>query len=301
MMFGRKRRTKAVADAADSVATYAGDRELRERLMGAAAAGIAARERAARQFDRATMLMRLARDPVLRRQLAEMATQLQKAQERARRRRSHRLRNVLLALGGVGAAAAALLPPVRRWVMEKIRGGPALNAYGDVGQSSGLKTIVEEIEVAVPVSTAYNQWTQFEEFPKFMEGVEEVRQLDDTLLHWATRVAGKHAEWDAKIVEQQPDQRIAWQSIDGKHTSGSISFEAAGPTRARVRVQMRYHPDGLLEATGSAAGLDARRVRGDLERFRDLVESRGVESGAWRGEIHNSATRGEVHNGTEEG
>jgi uncharacterized membrane protein len=286
-MIGRNGRTKkAVADAAESMASYAADRELRERLLRATAAALAARERAARQFDRAAAVTRLARDPVLRRQLSEVATQLRKAQERAQRKRSRARRNVLFACAGLSAAAVVLMPSPRRWVVARIRGGSALHPQAHTGLDSRLKTIVEEIEVAVPVSTAYNQWTQFEEFPRFMEGVEEVRQLDDTLLHWVAKVAGKHAEWDAKIVEQQPDARIAWDSIDGKHTSGSVSFESAGPSRARVRVQMQYPPEGLLEATGSAAGLDDRRVRGDLERFRELVESRGVESGAWRGEIH---------------
>jgi uncharacterized membrane protein len=119
-----------------------------------------------------------------------------------------------------------------------------------------------------------------------MEGVDEVRQLDDTLLHWAATVAGKKAEWDAKIVEQKPDRRIAWQSVDGKQTSGAVTFEPAGsPSRTLVRLHMSYTPDGVTEKVGSAAGLDARRVRGDLERFRDLIEDRKVASGAWRGEI----------------
>jgi uncharacterized membrane protein len=284
-MLGRNGgKRKAVADAAESMAEYMADRELRERVLRAAALALAVRERAARQLGRAAVMMRLAGDPVLRRQLAELATQLEKAQQRAQRKRSHTLRNVLLATAGLGAAGVALAPAPRRWVVARIGGCSALESYA--GLDSRLKTIVEEIEVAVPVSTAYNQWTQFEEFPKFMDGVEEVRQLDDTLLHWVAKVAGKHAEWDAKIVEQEPDARIAWDSVDGKHTSGSVSFEPAGPTRARIRVQMTYPPEGLLEATGSAAGLDVRQVRGDLERFRELVESTGVESGAWRGEIH---------------
>jgi len=148
------------------------------------------------------------------------------------------------------------------------------------------RTIEQEIEVEVPVSTAYNQWTQFEEFPNFMEGVDEVKQLDDTLLRWAATVAGKKAEWDAKIIEQEPDSRIIWESVDGKQTRGTVTFEPAGAgSRTRIRLNMSYRPEGVAEKVGSAVGLDERRVRGDLERFRELIEARQVESGAWRDKI----------------
>jgi uncharacterized membrane protein len=147
------------------------------------------------------------------------------------------------------------------------------------------KVIEESIEVNVPLATAYNQWTQFEEFPRFMEGVDEVRQLDDTLLHWAATVGGKHAQWDAKILEQKPDSRITWESIDGKQTRGTVSFEQAGGGRTRVHLQMSYRPEGIAEKVGSTVGLDSRRIRGDLGRFRDLIEERQAESGAWRGEV----------------
>jgi uncharacterized membrane protein len=291
-MFRRKAGNKTVAEAAGSLSAYAADRELRERLLAAAAAGMAARERAARQIGRAATMVRVARDPVVQRQLTEMVTQLKKAQERAQQKRSHKLRNGLLAVAGLGAAAATLVPSARRWIMGLIGVESNVKAPAHAAGVAGVKTIEEEIEVDVPVSTAYNQWTQFEEFPKFMEGVEEVNQLDDTLLHWAAIVAGKRAEWDAKIVDQQPDQRIAWESVDGKYTSGTVSFESVGPSRARIRVNMRYQPEGLLEASGSAAGLDRGRVRGDLERFRELIESRGSESGAWRGEIDDGISTG---------
>jgi uncharacterized membrane protein len=119
-----------------------------------------------------------------------------------------------------------------------------------------------------------------------MEGVEDVRQLDDTTLHWVASVGGKRAEWDAKIVEQEPDTRIAWESLDGKETRGVVSFDKLGENRTAIRLAMTYRPEGPLEKIGSAAGLDRRRIRGDLERFKELVESRGAESGAWRGEIH---------------
>jgi uncharacterized membrane protein len=115
-----------------------------------------------------------------------------------------------------------------------------------------------------------------------------VRQLDDTLLHWAATVAGRHAEWDAKIIEQEPDRRITWQSVDGKETRGTVTFESAAPGRTLVRLAMSYRPEGVAETAGSAAGLDASRIRNDLGRFKQLIESQGHEEGAWRGEVHGS-------------
>jgi uncharacterized membrane protein len=170
------------------------------------------------------------------------------------------------------AAAVPLRKKVRR-------GGGAV-----VGTTSA-RTIDESIEVNVPVSVAYNQWTQFEDFPLFMEGVEHVQQLDDSRLHWAATVAGRKAEWDAKILEQHPDRQISWISEDGKKTRGTVTFEPRGATQTLVRLSMSYQAEGPAEALGSAAGLDSRRVRGDLERFKELIETRGQESGAWRGEI----------------
>ena len=147
-----------------------------------------------------------------------------------------------------------------------------------------MATIERSIDVEVPVRTAYNQWTQFEEFPRFMDGVQEVRQLDDTRLHWVANINGKRAEWDAKILEQHADKQVSWISEDGKKTRGTVSFEPVGEGKTVVRLSMSYQADPL-EAIGSAAGLDARRVRGDLKRFKELVESRGSETGAWRGEV----------------
>ena len=149
-----------------------------------------------------------------------------------------------------------------------------------------METIRESIEVNVPVSTAYNQWTQFEEFPKFMEGVESVRQLDDTHLHWVAEFRGQRHEWDAEITEQEPDRVIAWRALDGKYNSGRVRFEPLGEGRTRVDVELMWEPEGIKEELGSALGADSRRVKGDLERFKELVESRGVETGAWRGEVH---------------
>ena len=274
------RRTKGVggtvADAADSVADYIDplvkDIKLRRRLGAAVAAGLVARQRVRRQTGLHGVVLRLGTDPVLRRQLTAVGKQLEAARKRVERKRSHKLRNTLLVLGGAGAAAAAV-PFVR-------------SKFGGRGGVEPEQTRVDaEVEVGVPVRTAYNQWTQFEEFPRFMEGVDEVKQLDDTLLHWAATVAGKHAEWEAKIVEQEPDRRIAWESTDGKQTRGVVEFEAAGPDRSRIRLHMSYTPDGAAEKVGSAIGLDSHRINGDLARFRDLVEGRGVASGAWRGEV----------------
>lgn len=154
-----------------------------------------------------------------------------------------------------------------------------------------MASIQESIDLQAPLSTVYNQWTQFEDFPQFMEGVEEVRQLDDTRLHWVATVAGKRAEWDAKILEQHADRQISWVSEDGRATRGTVTFEELGPTRTRVQLSMSYMAQGAREAIGSAAGLDARRVRGDLQRFKDMIEARDEETGAWRGEVVAGETR----------
>jgi uncharacterized membrane protein len=153
-----------------------------------------------------------------------------------------------------------------------------------------MSTIEQSIDVDVPVRTAYDQWTQFEEFPKFMEGVEEIRQVDDTHLHWRTKIAGKAKEFDAVITEQTPDQRIAWTSEDGPEHAGVVTFHRLGEGQTRVMVQMDYEPQGAAEKVGDALGLVKRRVKGDLERFKELIEDRGTETGAWRGEVNQSAT-----------
>jgi uncharacterized membrane protein len=148
-----------------------------------------------------------------------------------------------------------------------------------------VASITESIDVNVPVSTAYNQWTQFEEFPKFMEGVESVLQLDDTHLRWVVEIGGKREEWTAEITEQRPDERVAWKAIEGHGNAGVVTFHRLSDNQTRVTVQMDYETQGLMETLGSAVGADSRRVKGDLERFKELVESRGAETGAWRGEV----------------
>ncbi|MBA3413391.1 MAG: SRPBCC family protein [Actinobacteria bacterium] len=148
-----------------------------------------------------------------------------------------------------------------------------------------MASVSESIDVDVPVQTAYNQWTQFEEFPRFMDGVESVQQIDDTHVRWAAEIAGKRHEWEAEITEQEPDRRVAWRATDGKDNAGAVTFEPLGESKTRVNVEMTYDAEGLLEKVGSALGADDRRVKGDLERFKELIESRGQESGAWRGEV----------------
>ena len=148
-----------------------------------------------------------------------------------------------------------------------------------------MSTVEKSIEVEVPVSTVYNQWTQFEEFPQFMEGVESVTQLDDTRLHWVAEIAGTSREWDAEIIDQQPDRRIAWRSIDGAGNGGIVTFQPVGPSTTQVSLQMEFEPEGLAENIGDKLGFVSKRTEGDLERFKSFIESRGVETGAWRGQV----------------
>jgi uncharacterized membrane protein len=148
-----------------------------------------------------------------------------------------------------------------------------------------MSTIEQTIDVKVPLHTAYNQWTQFEEFPNFMEGVESVTQLDDRHLRWVAEVGGEKREWQAEIVDQEPDRRVAWRATDGKDNAGTVTFQPIDQTTTRVEVQMQWEPEGMKEKAGSMVGMDDRRVKGDLERFKDMIESRGVESGAWRGDV----------------
>ena len=154
-----------------------------------------------------------------------------------------------------------------------------------------MATVKESIEVDVPVSTAYNQWTQFEEFPKFMEGVESVKQIDDAHMRWVAEVGGKRREWTAEIVGQIPDQKIAWRATDGNGPNGIVEFEPLGQDKTLITIDMAYEAEGLTEQLGSAVGVDSRQVKSDLERFKQLIESRGVESGAWRGEVRAGETR----------
>jgi uncharacterized membrane protein len=151
------------------------------------------------------------------------------------------------------------------------------------GAPTGSSSVEEIIELNVPLSTAYNQWTQFEEFPRFMDSVEEVRQIDDTHLHWRATVAGKPKEWDAEITEQIPDKRIAWRSTSGVQNAGTVTFQRVGVNRTKVKLQMDYDPESLGEKIGDAVGAVKLTAKGNLKRFKELVEARGVETGGWRG------------------
>ena len=148
-----------------------------------------------------------------------------------------------------------------------------------------MSTIEKSIEVNVPVRIAYNQWTQFEEFPSFMEGVKEVNQLDDTHLRWKAQIGGKDKQWNAVITEQRPDERIAWKSTDGAKNAGVVTFHRLSDQKSKVMLQMDYEPEGTVENVGDAVGAVSMRVTGDLERFKTFIESRGQETGAWRGQV----------------
>jgi uncharacterized membrane protein len=142
------------------------------------------------------------------------------------------------------------------------------------------------IVVEAPLSAVYNQWTQFEEFPRFMEGVEQVKQLDDKRLLWKATIGGKTKEWYAEIFEQIPDQRVAWRSTSGALNTGMVNFESAGPGETKVSLKLNFEPEGALENLGSFLGVVGSRVEGDLKRFKEFIEERGRETGGWRGQIH---------------
>jgi uncharacterized membrane protein len=148
-----------------------------------------------------------------------------------------------------------------------------------------MSQVEKSIAVDVPIAAAYNQWTQFEEFPRFMEGVKQVQQLDDKHLHWKAEVGGKELEWDAVITEQLLERHIAWRSISGPKHAGTVSFQPADAGHTRVTLRMVYEPQGVVETVGDWVGVFSSRVEGDLRRFKEFIESRGIETGAWRGEI----------------
>jgi uncharacterized membrane protein len=157
----------------------------------------------------------------------------------------------------------------------------------------------QSIEVNVPVRVAYDQWTQFEDFPKFMEGVESVEQLDDKHLRWTAEIAGQKKTWTAEITDQTPDQRVAWKSVEGAENAGAVLFEPLGPDRTRITLRIDVDPEGPVETIGANLGILERRVKGDLERFKEFIESRGTPTGAWRGEIHGEEVRSGSTSGTD--
>jgi uncharacterized membrane protein len=151
-----------------------------------------------------------------------------------------------------------------------------------------MSTVVESVDVAVPVRTAYDQWTQFEEFPQFMEGVQEIRQVNETLTHWVVEIGGIRREFDAKITEQHPDERVSWTSVDGPKHAGVVTFHRLDADHTRVTAQMDVDPEGFVETVADKTGILDRRVKGDMKRFQEFIESRGHETGAWRGDVGRS-------------
>jgi uncharacterized membrane protein len=192
--------------------------------------------------------------------------------------------------------------PASAWVAERAIEGEGRRRPGRLGAVAALtigglllsrqlrkarqlgfqSTVNESIEVEVPLSAAYNQWIQFEEFPRFMESVQEVTRLDNTHLHWRANFAGKTKEWDAEITEQIPDERIAWRSTGGVSNAGVVTFNRIADNRTRVVLHMHYKPETALETIGDTVGVVKLAAKGNLKRFKNLIEGRGAETGAWR-------------------
>lgn len=148
-----------------------------------------------------------------------------------------------------------------------------------------MATVTESVDVDVDVTTAYNQWTQFETFPEFMSGVESITQVDARRNHWHTKIGGVDREFDTEIVEQLPDERVAWKSTDGTTHAGVVTFHKLAPESTRITVQLDWQPEGLAEKAGAALGFDDRRVKDDMKRFKSFIEERGSETGGWRGAV----------------
>lgn len=148
-----------------------------------------------------------------------------------------------------------------------------------------MASVTQSVDVDVPVTTAYNQWTQFESFPHFMGGVDSITQLGDTRNHWKTSIGGVHREFDTEITEQHPDERVAWKSVDGTHHAGVVTFHRLSDTSCRVTAQIDWEPEGVAENTAAAVGIDDAQVKSDLRKFKEFIEQRGTETGAWRGDV----------------
>jgi uncharacterized membrane protein len=268
-MFERSKTTvlkDKAASGKDLAVALAQDKKFRKELVSALSHGRIARRRA-RRIGAIAAVSRLAADQRLVGELRHMADSLQRAVTRAEQKRSHRLRNSLI-VAGAGGAVAIALPPTRRWLAQRVGlGGPSPH------------TISKSIEVGVPVSTAYKQWTQFEDFPLFMDGVEHVQRLDPTRLHWVATGGGRKAEWDVKIVEQYPNRLISWVSEDGNQSGGTVEFEPQGTSRTLIRLSL------------SSADVAAGPVRADLERFKEFIEAGGAETGASRSEVSANTTK----------
>jgi uncharacterized membrane protein len=153
-----------------------------------------------------------------------------------------------------------------------------------------MPSVTESIDVAVPVRTAYNQWTQFESFPYFMGGVESIAQTDDTHSHWVTKIGGVTREFDTEITEQHPDERVAWKSTDGTEHAGVVTFHRLGEGQTKVTVQLDWTAEGIAEKVGALVGIDDHQVKADLDRFKSYIEGQGREDGAWRGNVDTPTT-----------
>ncbi len=148
-----------------------------------------------------------------------------------------------------------------------------------------MASVTESVDVAAPIRAVYDQWTQFEEFPQFMEGVEQVRQLNDTLTHWVVEIGGVRREFDAEITEQLPDERVAWKSVDGPKHAGVVTFHRLDPDHTRITAQMEIEPHNMTEKVADRTHLLDRQVKGDLKRFGEFIQRRGAATGAWRGQV----------------
>lgn len=191
-------------------------------------------------------------------------------------------------LSALAILVGAEIDSIRGGLPPRSTGTPVDETAGTDGTQEGngnMSTVVESVDVNVPVSTAYNQWTQFESFPNFMDGVEEIRQVTDELTHWVVDVAGVRREFDARITEQHPDERVAWASLDGPRHAGVVTFHRLDDAHTRVTVQMDIDPAGIAETVGDKTGLIDRRVKNDVRNFKEFIESRGTATGAWRGDI----------------
>jgi uncharacterized membrane protein len=247
-----------VEAAAPLVAELAGDEKLRGSALTALVSALAARNRLLASLGLGGLGWRLAHDPMFQAQLREFADSTPELLTRAQRLRARQRRRQRLLVAGGGLALAG--------------GAAAAAAAAALSRKRGL--VEQSIELDVPVAAAYQQWTQFEQFPRFMQGVEQVRQLDERHLHWVASVAGRRREWEAVISEQRPEERIAWQASSGKANNGDVSFQRLSDNRSQIRMQMQLEPEGPRERLASLLDADQRRSKGDLQRFKELIENR---------------------------
>jgi uncharacterized membrane protein len=253
------------------------DRKLRRHAASAAQAGASAYGRMRRRGN-------TAKDDQLPDDVGKAARELTQVARRLATvtPERHRGRRIGLSLLGIVAGLAAF---------AGLRRARSTGVTGAVAERmKGHSTVIEAIEVDVPLSTAYNQWTQFEEFPSFMDGVAEVRQITDTELRWRASIGGQEREWTAQITEQVPDRRIAWRSVGGLANGGIVTFDRAAESRTLITAEIEYEPADAKERAADLIGATRRRVRGDLSRFKEMIEGRGQETGAWRGTVNGGGT-----------